>query len=159
MDVQSISFQSFLQLSETLTAFTSFQLQATGEAESYYNTVQDVVGEAIFKELLLTFEKIQTDTGDSGPNFDEALRHQILSNEKLGPIARNIIKMWFVGTWYQLPTYWLEKYGVSSENGTFVVSPNAYKEGLLWPTIGAHPTGAKAPGYGTWTAPPKIPEV
>ncbi len=159
MEANPIEFQSFLQLSEKLTAFTSFQLQGTGEAEVYFNTARDAVGESTFTELLLTFEKIQTDAGEDESKFDEGLRHQILSNTKLGPIARNIIKMWFVGTWYQLPDYWLEEHGVSSEDSTFVVSANAYKEGLLWPTIGAHPSGAKAPGYATWSAPPKIPKV
>lgn len=109
--------------------------------------------------LLLTFEKIITDVASNDTDFDQALRHKILGDTKLGPIARNIIKMWFVGTWYQLPDYWLEKYGMNNNDTTFVVSPNAYKEGLLWPTIGAHPMGAKAPGYATWTAAPKIPEI
>lgn len=36
----------------------------------------------------------------------------------------------------------------------FVVSSEAYTEGLLWRAIGAHPSGAKAPGYGSWVNPP-----
>ncbi len=158
MDINLIEFQFFLKLSEKLTAFTSFQLQGTGVAEAYYSTVKNVVGVTIFQELIDTFNKIQTDSDDE-TSLDKEIRHRILSNSKLGPVARNIIKMWFVGTWYQLPNYWLEKYGVSNSDSTFVVSENAYKEGLLWPTIGAHPMGAKAPGYGTWEDPPKIPTV
>jgi len=30
-------------------------------------------------------------------------------------------------------------------------------EGLLWTAIGAHPAGAKAPGYGSWAEQPRIP--
>lgn len=151
-------FELFLQLSEQLTAFTSFQLVGTGEARSYYNTTLSIIGEDLLRELLLAFHSIQEETNDE-VGFDRALRHQILSDLKLGPIARNMIKMWFVGTWYQLPDTWREKYGVSAEDKTFVVSANAYREGLLWPTIGAHPMGAKAPGYGTWSAPPSIPSI
>jgi len=36
------------------------------------------------------------------------------------------------------------------------VSPASYTEGLLWPTIGANPPGAKAPGFGTWAYPPVL---
>jgi hypothetical protein len=38
-----------------------------------------------------------------------------------------------------------------------VVSAASYTEGLLWPTIGANPNGAKAPGYASWAQPPRIP--
>ncbi|NNH33825.1 hypothetical protein C9413_32005, partial [Rhizobium sp. SEMIA 4085] len=40
-----------------------------------------------------------------------------------------------------------------------VVSPDAYIEGLLWKAIGAHPAGAKGPGFGSWAFPPKIPDL
>ena len=159
MEINSKEFQSFLNLSETLTAFTSFQLQGTGQAEEYFLTIQKGIGKNILQELLVTFDKIKTEAQDDKILLDKALRHEILGHDKLGPFTRSIIKLWFVGTWYQLPDHWLEKYGSSSNQTTYVVSPNAYKEGLLWPTIGAHPMGAKAPGYGTWTAPPKIPKI
>ena len=41
-------------------------------------------------------------------------------------------------------------------DSTHVVSPTSYTEGLLWPTIGANPPGAKAQGFGSWAAPPTI---
>jgi hypothetical protein len=59
--------------------------------------------------------------------------------------------------WYELPRAWTEAYGAREKNFTFTVSANAYTEGLIWPAIGANPSGAKAPGYGSWADPPKIP--
>ncbi|WP_411075768.1 hypothetical protein [Streptomyces sp. cmx-4-7] len=44
--------------------------------------------------------------------------------------------------------------GEDGREPPFVVSPDAYTEGLLWRAIGAHPSGAKAPGYGSWASPP-----
>jgi hypothetical protein len=85
----------------------------------------------------------------------------------LGPVARNIIRLWYVAIWYELPKRWKERFGgIDGEmpefDETYVVSPAAYTEGLLWRAIGAHPAGAKAPGYGEWAEPPIIdghPEV
>ena len=51
---------------------------------------------------------------------------------------------------------WTESFGALENDVTFVVSPAAYTEGLLWRAIGARPHGAKAPGYGSWAAPPRI---
>lgn len=89
--------------------------------------------------------------------FHKSFRSKILSDDKLGPVTRSTIKLWFIGTWYQLPMSWRERYGMSELDKTFIPSPTAYIEGLLWPSIGAHPPGAKAPGYGTWTGAPDIP--
>jgi hypothetical protein len=88
--------------------------------------------------------------------LDEGLRAQVLSDDKLGPIARNLIKMWFVGTWYELPQEWRDRYAAREPVSTHVVSPASYTEGLLWPTIGANPPGAKGQGFGSWVGPPAI---
>ena len=61
-----------------------------------------------------------------------------------------------MATWYQLPQSWRETFGVKESDRTFVVSPQAYPEGLLWPAIGVNPPAAKAPGYGTWSNPPLV---
>ena len=76
----------------------------------------------------------------------DLLRRDVFSDPRLGPVARNIVKMWYVGIWYELPRAWTEAYGALRKNVTFTVSPTAYTEGLLWPAIGANPPGAKAPG-------------
>jgi hypothetical protein len=67
-----------------------------------------------------------------------------------------VIKMWFVGTWYQLPQEWRDVHAAREPDSTHVVSPASYTEGLLWPTIGANPPGAKGQGFGSWVGPPTV---
>lgn len=159
MTTRQSELNDFLALSTVVTNFTVFNLQGTGQANVYYDTVVSVVSEDTMGELLAEFRAVQSDTRDDPDLLDKRLRIDILSNEKLGPITRNIIKLWYIGTWYQLPQAWRERFGADENDKTFIPSPNAYVEGLLWPAIGAHPPGAKAPGYGTWTAAPKIPSA
>lgn len=145
----------FLRLSAVLTGFTPFDLRSTGQAEAYYSTLGDVVGDAIVGELLDAFRRVSGEAGEDEAARDRGLRREILSDDKLGPVARQVIKLWYVGTWYELPAEWQESYGTSENDRTFVLSPNSYKEGLLWPAIGANPSGAKPFGYGMWATPPR----
>lgn len=148
----------FLAFSAEVTAFSAVELQGTGQAEAYLKTVDEVVGTALVDELLATHAGQMRATGDEGRAArDTYLRRAVFGNEKLGPVARNIVKLWYSGVWYELPTAWTEAYGPAPKDVTFVVSPSSYVEGLLWTAIGAHPAGAKAPGYGSWAAPPRIP--
>jgi hypothetical protein len=175
--------ERFMAFSAGATGFRVTDLWGTGQAEDYFETVLDEAGEALLRELL----------EDQATAFGSA---------KLGPLARNIIKLWYAGTWYELPPEWAAAFGaplkrvpaprqagqpgppgrqhrgrVMREHGladgqgvteqqgrqrtparvaSYVVSPAAYTEGLLWRAIGAHPAGAKAPGYGSWAQPPVI---
>jgi hypothetical protein len=121
----------------------------------YLDTVEAATGQDVLDELLAAHQRLPARQG--GSTDDALLRREILADAKLGPIARNIIKLWYIGTWYELPSAWRELFGTREQDFTHVVSPAAYTEGLLWPTIGANPNGAKAPGYGSWAQPPRIP--
>jgi len=144
-------FENFMAFSTIVTGFTEFKLYGTGHARHYFSTVVDIVGEAPIGELAQAFRRAQRES-----KGDDRLRAYILSDARLGPIARNIIKLWYVGIWYQLPFAWRDTFGARDRDTTHMVSPTAYPEGLLWPAIGANPSGAKAPGYGTWSDPPVI---
>jgi hypothetical protein len=148
--------ERFLNFSAEVTAFTTFELLGSGQAEAYLTTVTEVVGRELVEELLHAYDQVRS---EEQPVLDFRLRREIFGNEKLGPIARNIIKLWYVGVWYELPRAWTESFGALSKNVSFMVSAPAYTEGLLWPAIGANPSGAKAPGYGSWAAPPQIPRM
>lgn len=149
-------FREFLVFSSMLTGFTTFRLRGTGQAEIYFSTTTDIVGEATVRKLLTTFREISDDARDDEAIRDREIRRRIMSDEKLGPVARNLIKLWYVGIWYELPRDWRESFGESEKDHTFVISAAAYTEGLLWPAIGANPSGAKPLGYGTWAFPPRI---
>lgn len=146
----------FLAFSSTLTGFTAFRLRGTGQAEPYLSTLEDVVGEATVAELLDAYRRARSDAGGDGDALEGGIRREILSHEKLGPVARRLIKLWYVGTWHELPAEWRERWESTEKDRTFVVSPIAYTEGLLWPAVGANPSGAKPFGYGTWATPPRV---
>ncbi|MCD4534265.1 hypothetical protein LRP67_09250 [Nocardioides sp. cx-169] len=148
--------EAFLELSATLTGYSRFRLRGTGQAEPYLETTRDASGDGVLADLLATSTQVHAAAaGDEGV-LDRGLRARILSDDRLGPVARNVIKMWFVGTWYQLPQEWRDAHATRAPDATHVVSPASYTEGLLWPTIGANPPGAKGQGYGTWSSPPRL---
>ena len=146
----------FLRFSAEVAAFSEFELYGTGQAEAYYDAVIGVVGVGFLGELLDAYDRI---ADRDRATRDARLRREVFGDPKIGPIARHIIKLWYIGIWYELPHEWTEAYGAIEANVEFTVSGAAYIEGLLWPAIGSHPSGAKAPGYGSWAEPPVIPQV
>jgi hypothetical protein len=137
---ETVLMEYFLNFSEEATGFSRPDLELTGQGSAYFATARDVIGGGKFAESLQAYH-------DSGLGT-------LLSSPKLGPIARNLIKLWYTATWERLPHEWQDAYGRISNDTTFIVSADAYTTGLLWPAIGANPPGANAPGYGTWSNPP-----
>jgi hypothetical protein len=150
--------ERFLAFSSEVTAYSVFELRGTGMAEAYLATVEEVVGPQVLNALLDRYDAAVL-AADGGGTLPDLLRRELFSDPLLGPVARNLVKMWFVGIWYELPRAWTDAYGARQGNVMFSVSAAAYTEGLLWPSIGANPPGAKAPGYGSWAQPPRIPAV
>lgn len=146
----------FLALSSALTGFSVFRLKGTGQAEPYLSVATEIVGEATVRALLSAFHRIAHEAGGDEGAIERGIRRDILSDGKLGPIARNLIKLWYVGTWYALPVEWRDSFAAGNRDRTFIVSPDAYTEGLLWPAVGANPSGAKPLGYGMWAMAPRI---
>ncbi|MCE7000709.1 hypothetical protein LZG04_38730 [Saccharothrix sp. S26] len=155
------AFEEFLSLSVDLTAFEETDLLGTGLAHQYLAKVRDACGEEVVTALLDAYRAARAEaTGDDGRpdprRLDRALRHRVFSDERLGPVARNVIKLWYAGTWYGLPPEWTDCYGARPAAETSTVTAASYQEGLLWRAIAANPPGAKAPGYGSWAQPPRI---
>ncbi|MFF7353925.1 MULTISPECIES: hypothetical protein [Streptomyces] len=165
------SFEEFLSLSVDLTAFEETVLLGTGLARDYLAKVQAACGDEVVTALLDAHRAARADAAvDAGGRdralpyrtlpdralLDRALRHRIFSDDRLGPVARNVIKLWYAGMWYALPPEWTDRYGAHAAGETSTVTAASYQEGLLWRAIGANPPGAKAPGYGSWAQPPRI---
>ncbi len=152
-------FQHFLDFSVILTGFSQAHLLGTGQALTYFSTVRNMVGKELLRDLLGIFHRLerQSDIHEDPSILTTGLQLEILGSEKFGPVARNIIKLWYVATWYELPKLWHEAFGTNGQKDySFVVSAQSYPEGLLWSAIGVNPPGAKAPGYGTWSEPPSV---
>jgi hypothetical protein len=152
------AFDEFLAFSSVVTGFPRYRLLGTGEADEFFAALGRFLGQAVLTEFLGATHAARAEAGADDGRLEHLLRARIFGDEKYGPIARNLIKLWYVGVWYRLPDPWHAQYGTGcGGDQNQIVSTAAYTEALLWPAIGANPPGAKGPGFGTWAEPPRIP--
>lgn len=147
--------ENFVALSSVLTDFDAYTLEGTGQVDTYLYAVTAVIGEAKLDELTDIYARIAEEHKTTTALYT-ALRQQLLGTAYFGPIVRNMIKLWYTGMWYQLPTQWRLSYGAKLSDTTHFITDATYAEGLLWRAIAANPSGAKAPGFGSWQFPPNI---
>ena len=131
--------ERFVELSAALTGFRGAELIGTGQARAHLDLVLSVAGEDLGARLLA-----------AGPDDVP----ELLADPDLGPLARNVIVLWYLGQWDQMPRAWRERHGAAPADESRVASAAAYRAGLVWPAIGTHAMGANAPGFGSWAAPP-----
>jgi hypothetical protein len=161
--------REFVKFSAAVTGFSEFDLWGTGQAEAYYETVVDQEGPDAIRRLISSDPPV--DPGD--PVVGSVVKLWYVG-VWYGPelAGRLDVAAWTApgrsGAKPAVPDDSEPRQDISgqpragedrTERGgerkpLFVVSPDAYTEGLLWRAIGAHPSGAKAPGYGSWAVPP-----
>jgi len=146
--------EQFLNLSSALTGYNPTELQATGMCETYYASMTSILGGTSVGQLLLTWEGLEEHAGGDAEAVEALLKDKIMADPMLGPMAVNLVSLWYLGQWNQMPADWRGLYGANARDQGHVVSSEAYREGLVWPTIGAHPMGAKMQGFGAWQYPP-----
>ena len=139
--------QSFIELSAALTGLSPVLLRGTGMTQSYLNELDVILPSGKLDVLLRSFEQARL----NAPRDREAA---ILDDPDMGPIARNIMLLWYCGTWNALPPDWHARNGSTPRDTTHVVSPAAYQAGLQWAVVGAHPAGARQQGFGAWSTRP-----
>lgn len=154
MDPQT-PLDTFYDLSTQLTGFSQVHLYGTGQGETYYNELQKVLGSSFVNELLDAFRHALHRAEKHKLDLKTVLRQDLLSNPKWGPVCRNLIKMWYLGSWYALSDDWQSTYVQSNKDVDHVISPQSFIEGLVWKAMRVHPKSAKQPGYGTWAFPPR----
>ena len=132
--------ERFVALSAALTGFRAVDIWATGQAQAHLELVLAVAGDAVGARLLAA------DPDDVGA---------LLTDPDLGPLARNLIVLWYLGQWDQMPRRWRDRNGASPADAAHVASAAAFRAGLVWPAIGAHATSANPTGFGSWAAPPE----
>jgi hypothetical protein len=140
----------FLDLSAVLTGFDRVRLLGTGVADQYLSTLAEVVPGRVLDDLLDAYRRLP-----AGEQREAALVSEILENPTLGPVARNLIVLWYCGIWKTLPDDWRQVHGASALDADRVVSPEAYVAGLQWVAAGAHPMGARQQGFGSWALAPE----
>lgn len=141
----------FLALSVALTGFDVYDLQGTGVADELFATLRRIAPGAT-RDLLRAWRGVARTPPPGG--VDEGVRTVIMDDPRLGPVAQNLITLWYTGLWVPLPDAWRYAYGASPLDVNHVVSALAYQESLVWKAAGTHPMGAKQPGFGTWALPP-----
>ncbi|GHH21515.1 hypothetical protein [Streptomyces rubradiris] len=166
--------RDFVKFSAAVTGFSEFDLWGTGQAEAYYKTVVNQVGpDAIEKAMASGPSVVPADpvVGSIiklwyvgvwyGPEL--AGRMDVAAWTAPGksgskPAVPDDSRPEGGRAWQAMSGQHQagedRAHGADERKPLFVVSPDAYTEGLLWRAIGAHPSGAKAPGYGSWVNPP-----
>lgn len=130
---------AFYNLSAALTGFERFDLVGTGLGPTYLKQVPAPDLDA----LLSRWESILKEYPDAHPDQTSRLA-DLVQSPKLGSTAKQIILLWYTGSWY--PT---------DGSKPYVISGDAYVEGLMWRAIDAHPMAAKPQGFGAWALPPR----
>jgi hypothetical protein len=147
---------NFVGLSAVLTGYSSARLMPKidpiGLAKQYLEYLQTKVSCQILNQLLMTFEKIAAQPGITPEQLDREVEQQILNDPTMGPVARRIIRLWYLGIWYNAEP-------PDPTKGGKVISMNAYIRGLAWDAIQAHPMGYSEMSFGYWAAPPKMPNA
>lgn len=141
---------AFLDLSALLTGFDRVYLLGTGVADSYLQTLEDVLPEDVLSDLFAAFEALPP-----GEGREDAVARDILGDPTVGPVAQNLIILWYCGAWTALPDDWRDAHGTSPKDTDRVISPEAYVAGLQWAAAGAHPMGARQQGFGAWAVAPE----
>ena len=149
-----VTRKHFVDLSVVLTGFDDAELWGTGMVEPYLDWLRSVVGDQRTGDLLSAGQAAIDAAGGKPAVLERLVLMDILEDDTLGPLARNLVVLWYLGQWNQLPADWRDLHGASAIDQTCIISPEAYTPGLAWKAIHAHPTGAKMPGYGSWALPP-----
>jgi hypothetical protein len=169
--------EKFLAMSVVLTGYGRVQLLGTGLTAAYLRAIDAALPAGVLDDLLAAFGRLPDDGRPSDPrgapaNGDRGVpgghrvspgddrleadgASTILDDPRLGPVARNVILLWYCGTWTALSDAWHAAYGASPLDATRVVSAQAYQGGLQWVAAGAHPAGAREQGFGAWAMPPQ----
>ena len=143
----------FLDLSTALTGFSRTELWGTGMVQKYYDAVNLIIGEREMGRLLGASSSVIPDRADITPEIEARLQEAVLDSDQFGPVARNIIRLWYLGAWQQLPQQWRNDYGATSFDTDHVISDASYRESLVWIAGETHPMGAKQQGFGAWSLP------
>jgi hypothetical protein len=121
--VDTTRTDAFLRVSVALTGFDRVALLGTGMVDDYLRTLEQAVPADVLDTLLAAAD------ADVSALLDDAT---------VGPVAQEVIVLWYCGTWDGAP-----------------VSPDAYVAGLQWVAAGAHPIGARQQGFGSWAVAPE----
>lgn len=112
----------FLELSSILTSIPVGDLRQTGLAQSYFDNLLRYVGRDLTIELMAVYKSFRIQCKEA-EKLRFSVKQQLRTHPKLGPVARNLLKMWRTAHWHQMPQHWQDQYGqtlaeeINSEEG------------------------------------------
>ncbi|HVA56872.1 MAG: hypothetical protein WBQ26_08490 [Gemmatimonadaceae bacterium] len=145
----------FVGLSALITGFDAAELHGTGMTQTYFDLIPSIIGPDFFGRLLTRWANINARGAGDERLLEDLVTTELFEDAALGPIARNLAALWYLGMWNQLPSTWRNAHGAWAGDTTFVVSPQSYTGGLVWKALHTHPPAAKQPGFGSWALPPE----
>ncbi|MCY1035931.1 hypothetical protein OV207_31110 [Corallococcus sp. BB11-1] len=145
----STRMEQFVALSSVLTGFTTDTLAPSLDPtdpplKKLYLDAADASSSQTVDALLAAFAKLAGQPSQSIANT--LLETASAQPTATAQMARSILKLWYLGSWYP-PT------SILATDGT-VVAMNAYIGGLAWSAMQAHPMGYSELKFGYWNSPP-----
>jgi hypothetical protein len=155
---------TFVTLSAALTGIAKVRLapdtDPIGIKQEYFKRASGPQYAATFAALLqiareahLQIPGAQTDGVIAQDKVDQLVT-RIEAREDTKFLARSIVLMWYLGSWYEPDD--LKKLTVNPQALVphTVISSKAYTQGWVWPVAQAHPMGYSDMQFGYWTRPP-----
>lgn len=132
----------FIAMSSALTGTQELDRRIAGQ---YLDRIsQDTEGGKLDDLLRVFREIIQATGGDT----TEAIRQRIMNDDALGPLAQQIIVLWYTSALHSQDDK-------GNHQFDFPADPNQYFSGLVWGAIRAHPLGLSGGYFGHWKYPPE----
>ena len=151
---------NFVNLSAILTGYQPSDLYDDFDPQpvaiEYLAMLKSKVDAATVSNLISTFANInaQATSTTTESEFVAEIQTQIINDAQMGPVALNIIRMWYLSIWYDMD----QTPPITGLSTGTVVSMNAYTKGLAWDAGQAHPMGYSEMHFGYWeTEPPPLP--
>jgi hypothetical protein len=147
----------FVQFCSEITGFPDASLEGTGLVETYRKLIEQVLGDELVTQFYDLVELIVRLEGVEARQ--KQIVASVLPSTIFWPVTSNLISLWYLGVWTQLPATWYQAQGLplpgtDDAGKTHVPSDSAYVEQLSYRVAGAHPPGAKPTGFGSWSIPP-----
>lgn len=148
---------TFLEFCSEITGYPSVALEGTGVVGLNQQLLEDVLGSDLSAEF---YDLIETALAPGeASEREKQIREIVLTSPVFGPVATNLIRLWYLGYWREMPDDWRQmtsrpKPGPTDVGRTHVPSELSYIEQLSYRTAQAHPPGAKPTGFGSWSKRP-----
>ena len=149
---------AFLLLSEALTGVDKLilapELSGSDPGTDPINIKNDYFRWIVAKDRTPSFAAMLAFVKKNpAPSAQDIIKFVSTGNNDIKLLARSIVLLWYLGSWYDPKDLQTHPPPVPSE----VVSAKAYTQGLVWQVAGAHPMGYSNMQFGYWSRNPRDP--